>query len=388
MPQITLHQGRKKLFPGFQAKWSSLARSTTPCDPQKVTELAGMVYRNLGLPPPRIEFARSPLEAVLIFSMRADIDPEYVWGNRDDNSSQTLRHKILRRIDPDGKHTSLNTSANEWIENTLRRGDRGRHIQRKRFVEQQVDHRLAQEGETRLLAMLGAGLPETLRKPVTRGLLQLASQCVEHMEGLDLSMTDYLLHGLEMASLSPLAPLIELSEQVEGWFCDEKHIVLVDRPAELHLDAILRLHNPDGAALRYRDGFTIHAIGGVAVPSAVIEHPENITAEMIQKERNSELARVMLLKFGEERYAEHFEPKGEPWKDTQGFSSQLLETKLGGRVLARVRVTNSTPEPDGTHKIYWLRVQPGLSCAHEALAQIHVNPFRKNWKSYSPVVET
>jgi hypothetical protein len=33
-----------------------------------------------------------------------------------------------------------------------------------------------------------------------------------------------------------------------------------------------------------------------------------------------------------------------------------------------VQVTNATPEPDGTHRAYWLRVPPGMRTARQAVA--------------------
>ena len=36
--------------------------------------------------------------------------------------------------------------------------------------------------------------------------------------------------------------------------------------------------------------------------------------------------------------------------------------------LVMVRVLNSTPEPDGTYKPYWLRVPPGMTRASDAVA--------------------
>jgi hypothetical protein len=47
-------------------------------------------------------------------------------------------------------------------------------------------------------------------------------------------------------------------------------------------------------------------------------------------------------------------------------------------------VINSTPEPDGRFKRYWLRVPPDTKTAHEAVAWTFGVPA----KDYSPTVET
>jgi uncharacterized protein DUF6745 len=49
-----------------------------------------------------------------------------------------------------------------------------------------------------------------------------------------------------------------------------------------------------------------------------------------------------------------------------------------------VEVRNSTPEPDGSHKRYWLRVPPEVHTAREAVAWT----FGLSADSYQPVIET
>ena len=49
-----------------------------------------------------------------------------------------------------------------------------------------------------------------------------------------------------------------------------------------------------------------------------------------------------------------------------------------------VRVVNSTPEPDGTHKIYWLRVSPDIHNPIEAVAYT----FGFHAHAYMPSQET
>ena len=49
-----------------------------------------------------------------------------------------------------------------------------------------------------------------------------------------------------------------------------------------------------------------------------------------------------------------------------------------------VEVVNSTPEPDGSHATYWLRVPPDIRSAHAAVAWT----FRLNEGTYRPLAET
>jgi hypothetical protein len=52
--------------------------------------------------------------------------------------------------------------------------------------------------------------------------------------------------------------------------------------------------------------------------------------------------------------------------------------------IVMVKLWNSTPEPDGSIKIYWLRVPPGIKTAREAVAW----SFGKEEIEYQPLQET
>ena len=49
-----------------------------------------------------------------------------------------------------------------------------------------------------------------------------------------------------------------------------------------------------------------------------------------------------------------------------------------------VKVVNSTPEPDGSFKDYFLRVPPDMQTAHQAVAWT----FDKTVATYQPVLQT
>jgi hypothetical protein len=67
-----------------------------------------------------------------------------------------------------------------------------------------------------------------------------------------------------------------------GWIVPHEHVCWIsERPSVLRTDARGRLHCPDGPALSYRDGWSVHAWKGVEVPSWAIEHPERISRSTI-----------------------------------------------------------------------------------------------------------
>ncbi|HEY8479790.1 MAG TPA: hypothetical protein VIL71_08170 [Spirillospora sp.] len=170
----------------------------------------------------------------------------------------------------------------------------------------------------------------------------------------------------------PLAGVAEVARSAGWWWPYERLVILTERPGELHRDEQGRLHSGDGPALAYPDGFALHAWRGTPMPSGFVASLTGLTADRITAESNAELRRVMLEVFGYERYlAEtgahpvHRDDTGVLWRiDLPGDEPVLL-----------VEVVNATPEPDGTHRTYFLRVPPNTRTAREGVAwTFGVNP--------------
>ena len=141
-----------------------------------------------------------------------------------------------------------------------------------------------------------------------------------------------------------------------------------------------RLHGLDGPAVRFRDGWSVYAVRGVRVPEKIVEHPELVTVADIDGERNAEVRRVMLERFGVERYV-----TGNLAPIHEDECGRLYRRELDGdEPLCVVRVVNSMPEPDGTNRIYFLRVPPTVQTAREAVAWTFDVPA----ESYRPEAQT
>jgi hypothetical protein len=78
--------------------------------------------------------------------------------------------------------------------------------------------------------------------------------------------------------------------------------IAVEPPAALLVDDRGRAHNANGACCRWPDGSGLYAIHGVTVASRVVEHPDNLATTEIDRERNAEVRRVMIERFGPGRY--------------------------------------------------------------------------------------
>ncbi|MBM7784500.1 DUF6745 domain-containing protein [Tenggerimyces flavus] len=152
-----------------------------------------------------------------------------------------------------------------------------------------------------------------------------------------------------------------------GWWWPHRSFVLVtDRPGLLHLDPddSLRPHCEDDPAIVWRDGWSLWFVHGVRVTQQIVEAPGTLRVDRITYEENAEVRRVMIDRYGTEKYLRAAEGK----LVQQDDFGELWQLRHGAEPLQFVKVVNSTPEPDGTFRDYWLRVPPEVTTAHEAVA--------------------
>ena len=129
----------------------------------------------------------------------------------------------------------------------------------------------------------------------------------------------------------------------------------------LHRDAENRLHCADGAAIAYPDGWGVWVWHGVRVPQRIIEHADQLTAAEILALSNVEVRRAVIERIGGPKAL--IERAGDACQvvdadtDALGLPRRLLRLHLpDDDTLLMVQVTNSTPEPDGSRKTYYLHV--------------------------------
>lgn len=162
-----------------------------------------------------------------------------------------------------------------------------------------------------------------------------------------------------------LAGVSAVARSAGWWWPYESVVVITERPVELHRDEAGRLDRGDGPALAYADGFALYAWRGMPVPADFVERLGALDARRIRAEENAELRRVMLEYYGYERYLT--ESGAQPvHRDETGV---LWRIELqGDEPVVMVEVVNSTPEPDGSSRTYWLRVPPRTATAREGVA--------------------
>jgi hypothetical protein len=238
----------------------------------------------------------------------------------------------------------------------------------------------------------------------------LAEKCREHRLGKSrvseacygghdaawLGFYEFWLDEVDVTACERLRPQMRAARMGIGWFWAYDEVAVVTpMPSFSIRDQENRLHNLDGPSSGYKDSdFCTYNVHGVRVEKHVVENKHLITVEQIESETNTEVRRVLTELYGAERY---LQDSGAELVHEDDFG-QLYRKEMppGEETLMMVKVVNSTPEPDGTFKDYWLRVDPnaygGLKTAQAAVASTwrdsnNVLVFERP-EDYRPVVET
>lgn len=317
-------------------EWREVAAATGPADRPAAEEGVRLAYRLAGLPEPEtIVWADSPRAGT---ALAARLTAQGTAGRsvRDEVRNRpwaTARGRLLDRLGPAGwaGHWAL-TGAQLWDRMVM--------------------------------------LTDRIRTGVTdaSGGAQEAEQTVR------LVLLDAVLGQHDAAWLAAFAGQ-EGAEALDGiaavaraagwWWPYEKTAIVCERPVALHLDEAGRLDRGDGPALAFPDGFALYAWRGMPVPAEFLAELDGLTPRRIREEENAELRRVMLEHYGYDRYLKESGAKPVQ-RDETGV---LWRVELpGDEPQVMVEVVNSTPEPDGTHRTYWLRVPPRTRTAREGVA--------------------
>jgi hypothetical protein len=113
------------------------------------------------------------------------------------------------------------------------------------------------------------------------------------------------------------------------------------------------------------DTFAVWAIHGVRVTEQIVMRPESLSIKHIQTERNTEIKRVMIERYGQSRY---LIDSGAHIVHQDDFGTLYRAHVPNDEDLVMVNVINATPEPDGSFHDYFLRVPPTCQTALEAVA--------------------
>ncbi|MFJ8086541.1 DUF6745 domain-containing protein [Streptomyces sp. NPDC096205] len=328
--------------------WRQWAAAAVPADRAEAEAGVRLAYRRAGLAEPeRIVWAASPREGVEVVRGLTDAGPSVREAVRTGPWARE-RARMLVELGPTGWSAHWSATGERLWNVTQALVDR---VRRGVLEELAGDDRRL-ETETRLIlldAVLGQhDAPWLAALPTDR---------------------------------APLDGLARVCRSAGWWWPFAKVAVVCERPVALHRDEAGRLDRGDGPALAFPDGFALYAWRGMPVPAAFLDELSTLTPERIRDEENAELRRVMLEHYGYERYLEdsgarpvHQDETGTLWRITL----------VGDEPVVMVEVVNSTPEPDGTHRTYWLRVPPTTMTARQGVAWT----FGLDENAYAPLRET
>ncbi|RAY10973.1 hypothetical protein DPM19_33115 [Actinomadura craniellae] len=353
------------------AGWSATAFATGPADRARAEAGVRAAYAAAGLAAPeRIVWVPSPAQGAVAAALLGGGAPEAV-----------------RALPGAGLVTPEETGA------SVRDAVRTRPWEAARAA---AYARLGPREWARAWAGTGAPLWERVNElvlRVRRGIGELAGEDAERaLRGatLDAVLGQHdapwlaLFDSLGMtgdAERAGLAALAEVARTAGWWWPYERVAIISERPAELHRDEPGRLHRGDGPALAFTDGFALHAWRGMPIPADFTATLANLTAEQIGAEENAELRRVMLEHFGYDRYLA--ETGAQPvHRDETGVLWRI--NLAGDEPVVMVEVINSTPEPDGSRRTYYLRVPPNTRTARQGVAWT----FGVDEADYRPEQET
>jgi hypothetical protein len=338
----------------YRSRWSAIRRSTEPSDRAAAEEGVRLAYRGAGLAPPlRFVWCDSPVALARATRRIAREDgPNVRWILID-----RLRRTVAARV-----RRCLSRRVLAEVEQAVNPGD-----PLIAAADAAIAEAAAQEPAA-LLTRYRRGEPLSLSSVVHAlcGREGFSHAVAGPHDLCWLSSYEYLRGVLGLkAETEPLRGLWHLATDL-GWIRPHAHTCwLSERPDLLCGDASDRLHSADGPALRFRDGTAIWAWRGVEVPRAIIEQPESITLDAIDRATNVEVRRCMIEIMTPQRYV----ARGGAVRVAEDDTGVLWRrTWLTFDAWAAVEVINATPEADGTRKHFFLQVPPNLQTAREAVA--------------------
>ncbi len=431
----------------FADEWRAVAACTDRADRPRAEAALGSLYAAAGRPVPTFVWVPSPAAGILAYTFasraRGTIRGEHVRGdvgtgaNRDFNAlaepfgmEPAWTHRLARgirgRVPPDRLPVHARFDAIDPVVDvaealglggTMRlarfvrdaggRGARGGHLLGQSTHGASIDVAADVLGEAwpRLIELFGRDLAGSVFVEATRRLVA---------ELLTPSTSRFALQAMQPGQWDAATPVLAAARDVFGgflwrhaagrdaheaqietrlelarsagpWWALEGLAIVSERPLVVRTDDRGRPHCAHGPAIAWPDGLEGHAWHGVTVEPWVVTDPARIIVAMIDAEQNVEVRRVLVERFGEERLVReggaklvHEDETGRLWNRQIDRWSSRHET------LAMVEVRNSTAEPDGSRKTYFLRVPPSMTTAREAVAWT----FGLGTVEYRPAIET
>jgi hypothetical protein len=350
-------------------RWARVRMSCEPADRPLAEQGIRHAYTAAGVAPPdRIVWCGGPMDIAKRLATASPDDP--IGVNVKAEVFDRVRDKIGTLAEIFWKEVvtaAVELSQHGTIRAALSEHDRCRGASKAHSgaVVGAVDAYLCRFSvRARHLALRWRGLPHLLPRStfedVAVGPEQLAS----------LGVYEYLHDVMPWSELTrPMQGIWQIAKSA-GWIVPHERVCWVsERPKLLRANAAARLHCPDGPALQYADGWSFYAWKGTEVPAWMIEHPENITPDTVAGVVDPVLRNCMIEIMTPERFVRMGgasrvaqDETGILWRKLWSYRGITIGSWTG------VEVVNGTPEADGSHRRYVLRVPSRMRTAREAVA--------------------
>lgn len=333
-------------------KWLTIGRSCEPLNMDKVNLIVEDFYRRIGKEKPLILKFDSPYSCMIAIAML---------------KSANIKGNLLN----DQLESQLNDQLWDQLRSRL-------WAQLRAQLESQLWGQLYDQLRGQLWGQLGSQLYDQLNWSYFGGSLWCNLE-VFYKYCHDIGVT-YTSDQLELLDL-----WLRQSEEMSLWWPMEGICVVSERPEFLNTDDAGRLHNPDGPAIRYRDGWSVYAINGVRMPEKYFTEP--VTVDVIDQEENAEISRKLIERYGLQKYIE--DSNAEKIAEDE-WGILYRKDVLNDEPIVMVSVLNSTPEEyeyegleerlekrefrrselgtPGKYKRYMLRVPPDTKTPLQGLA--------------------
>ena len=166
-----------------------------------------------------------------------------------------------------------------------------------------------------------------------------------------------------------IAVYAEIIQSACYWWPNQSFIMVCERPQEIHRDQNGQLHNDSGLAIKWPDGWGLWMLHGTKVSERIVLHTEELSADEISNEKNSEVSRAIAEKLGWDRYMKVL---GTTLIDKWFDPSKCLHYELYDfkerkfSLMPRLLKMESPEIHDGTRPYYIEPVDPGLKSCQAA----------------------
>lgn len=419
MSKIKISKLTKKqvaLFPAWREKYLAKGLATGPIDRIDARRIINQIYEDGGLAPPRyVIFLDSPKAGMVGANLVKSVQ-----------RYEDLRDRVRNTVNGQGRDQvtrQIFKQVNEQVSDLVRErvgrlvsgqvGDQVRdevneqvfiHVNRQVLdqVSGQIDYQVNYEVRMQVSGQVRNQVSGQVRDTVNAQVYgqvgdQVRGQVSEQVsrEERNLQLLWPACYGQHEAGWISFYTFFQDNTAVEfrkfdglrsqlalGWCWLYQDIAIVtERPSLLRRDESNRLHSANGQAITYPDGWGFWCWHGVRVPREVIEAPETLTVEKIQSTLNIETRRVMIERYGQDRYIRDAGAVVLAM-DEVGILYNL--SQAGDEDFKMVRVLNGTKEPDGSHKEYMLRVPPSITTPKQGIAWT----FGVATADYNPLIES